>query len=61
MSRHNLPQNVRANVSFNILGHVAENPIDEIFYENRGRTEEVNTDNGNLTLYSLNRVQIYQC
>ncbi|MRR21403.1 glycosidase [bacterium] len=52
-------ESVRANVSFNILGNVATNPIDEIFYENRGRTEEVNTDDGNLTLSSLNRVQVY--
>jgi hypothetical protein len=27
----------RANVNFNILGNVASNPIDEVFYENRGR------------------------
>ncbi|MBP6694573.1 MAG: glycosidase, partial [Saprospiraceae bacterium] len=29
--------NMRANVEFNILGNVAQNPIDQIFYENRGR------------------------
>jgi hypothetical protein len=33
-----------ANVNFNVLGNVAENPIDEIFYENRGRSRTVNTD-----------------
>jgi hypothetical protein len=27
---------VRGNVSINVLGNVAQNPIDEIFYENRG-------------------------
>jgi hypothetical protein len=27
--------NFSANVQFNVLGNVAENPIDEIFYENR--------------------------
>ncbi len=27
--------NMRANVNFNIVGNVAGNPIDEIFYENR--------------------------
>jgi hypothetical protein len=37
--------NVTANVQFNILGNVAENPIDEVFYENRGRKITVNTDN----------------
>ncbi len=52
-------ESIRANVSVNVLGHVAENPIDEIFYENRGRMQEVNTDNGNLKFASLNRVQIY--
>ncbi len=51
--------NMRANVNVNILGNVAENPINEIFYENRGRTRAVNTDEGNLGLNDLNRVQIY--
>ncbi len=53
-------ENVRANVSFNFLGNVATNPINEIFYENRGRIQTVNTDNGNLPLTSLNRFQVYQ-
>ncbi len=52
-------ESVRANVSFNILGNIAENPIDEIFYENRGRTRSVNTDQGNLKLSSLNRLKVY--
>ena len=52
--------NVRANVSFNILGNVATNPIDEIFYENRGRPTNVTTSLGNSILTSLNRVQVYQ-
>ena len=52
---------VRAKVSFSALGNVAENPINEIFYENRGRTATVNTTNqGNINLSSLNRVQVYQ-
>ena len=51
--------NMKANVNFNILGNVASNPIDEIFYENRGRAAEVNSDEGNVTLFDLNRVQIY--
>jgi len=50
---------VRANVSFNILGNVAENPINEIFYENRGRVREVSTPQGGLTIPSLNRLQLY--
>lgn len=51
--------NMRANVNFNILGHVADNPIDEIFYENRGRTVSVNTDEGNLDLTNLEAVKVY--
>ena len=51
---------VTANVEFNILGNVALNPIDEIFYENRGRPVTVNSDNGDVTLQSNNRVQIYR-
>ena len=53
-------ESLRGHVSVNILGNVAENPIDEIFYENRGRTRELNTDQGNLKLNSLNRVKIYR-
>ncbi|MFZ4522568.1 MAG: glycoside hydrolase family 2 TIM barrel-domain containing protein [Bacteroidales bacterium] len=52
-------ENVKANVSFNILGNVADNPIDEIFYETRGRTQEVQTSQGTLAIRSLNRVQLY--
>ncbi len=55
----NPSSNMRANVNFNILGHIAENPIDEIFYENRGRSRSVNTDEGNLEITDLNRVQVY--
>jgi hypothetical protein len=56
----NPASNVRINTSFNILGQVAENPINEIFYENRGRPRAVNTDNGDLILNSLDRISIYQ-
>ncbi len=52
--------NMRANVSFNILGNVAENPINEIFYENRGRPIEVVTPDGNVNLQDVNRFQVYQ-
>ncbi|MEW7290266.1 glycoside hydrolase family 2 TIM barrel-domain containing protein [Aquimarina sp. 2304DJ70-9] len=51
--------NMRANVNFNILGNVADNPIDQLFYETRGRTVSVNTDEGNLDLTNLNTVQVY--
>lgn len=53
-------ENLKANVSFNILGNVAEVPIDEIFYENRGRAQEVQTGQGPLTLRSIDRLQVYR-
>ena len=51
--------NMRANVNFNVLGNVANNPIDEIFYENTGRPVTVKTDDGNETLTDINRVKVY--
>ena len=51
--------NMKANVNFNILGHVAENPINEIFYENRGRAQTVLTNEGEVLSTDVNRVQIY--
>jgi len=56
----NPTSNFRANVDVNILGNVANNPIDQIFYENRGRRVQLNSNTGNLTVESLNRVQVYQ-
>lgn len=52
--------NVRANVQFNVLGNVATNPIDEVFYENRGRTIKVETPQGIQEIQSNNRVQLYK-
>ncbi|HBH05199.1 MAG TPA: glycosidase [Flavobacteriales bacterium] len=52
--------NVRANVSFNILGNVATNPINELFYERRGRPVDVTTATGNAVITSLGRIQVYQ-
>ncbi len=51
--------NMRANVNFNILGNVATNPIDEIYYETRGRTISVNTDDGNVDITNINKVAVY--
>ncbi len=51
--------NMRANVNFNVLGAVAQNPIDEIFYENRGRSIAVNSSNGTQVLNDVNRMQVY--
>ncbi|HMP94141.1 MAG TPA: hypothetical protein PKD90_14760, partial [Phnomibacter sp.] len=52
--------NVMANVQFNVLGNVAQNPIDEIFYENRGRPITVLTPNGPQEINDINRVQLYR-
>ena len=53
--------NMNANVEFNILGNVATNPIDEIFYENRGRPETVILEDGTReSLNSLERVSLYR-
>ncbi|MDR9414859.1 MAG: glycoside hydrolase family 2 TIM barrel-domain containing protein [Gracilimonas sp.] len=51
--------NMRAEVVTNVLGNVAENPIDEIFYENRGRAVELMAESDAITVESLNRVEIY--
>lgn len=59
-------ESFRANVSFNILGNVAENPINEIFYENRGRVRTVqsfdigNNTNDAVVLTSAERVRVYR-
>jgi len=52
--------NMTANVEFNVLGNVALNPIDEIFYENRGRPVTVDSPDGPVTLEDNNRVQVYR-
>ncbi len=52
--------NVRAKVSLNVLGNVAENPINEIFFENRATTRTVETDQGPLTLTDRNRLMVHQ-
>jgi len=51
--------NVRGNVDFNVLGNVPLNPIDQIFYENRGRPVQLDGPNGTITDASINRVAIY--
>ena len=53
-------QQLVATVSVNVLGSVARNPIDEIFYQARGRPREVTTADGTtLVLNDLERVQVY--
>jgi Glycosyl hydrolases family 2, TIM barrel domain len=44
--------NMRASANFNLVGNVADNPIDEIFYENVVRNRTDNRSDGNLRLYN---------
>ncbi len=49
-----------ATVSVNVLAGVALNPIDEIFYQSRGRPIEVTSTSGQkVVLNDLERVQVY--
>lgn len=52
--------NVTANVQFNILGNVAENPIDEVFYENRGRPITMMNPDGSQRTIVNDRVVLYK-
>lgn len=52
--------NMKAEVNFNVLGNVAQNPIDEIFYENVGRPITVNNAEGEeIVITDNNRVRVY--
>jgi hypothetical protein len=51
---------VTANLSVNILGSVPRNPIDQIFYENRGVVRPFQTDSGTVASGGLERVKVYQ-
>ena len=51
--------NIIANVSVNMLGDVPVNPIDEIFYENRGRARNVRIDGEDQPLGDIERLKIY--
>lgn len=53
-------ERLSARVAFNVLGSVAENPIDEIFYENRGRARVVNTTTGGQLSNDIERLRLYQ-
>jgi hypothetical protein len=53
-------EGVRGTVTLNVLGSVPGNPIDEIFYENRGRPVRVRTRGEDAQLTSLNRVAVYK-
>jgi hypothetical protein len=51
--------NLVGSVSLNVLGNVPTNPIDEIFYENRGRMRRVLTSAGSYDLRGIERVAVY--
>lgn len=52
--------NITGKVSFNVLGNVPVNPIDEIFYENRGRSKIVRTPDGQISLEGIDRIKTYK-
>jgi hypothetical protein len=52
--------NMKTTIQFNILGNVATKPIDEIFYENRGRPVTVTTPTGPQVINDNNRIQLYR-
>ncbi|NJD10558.1 MAG: glycosidase [Gemmatimonadetes bacterium] len=52
--------NLSAALSLNVLGHVPENPIDEIFYENRGRRRVVETPGEPLAVTDFERLRVYR-
>ena len=51
---------VEADVVMNVLGSVPSNPIDEIFYENRGRPRRIEADGEPFVLSGIDRVKVYQ-
>jgi hypothetical protein len=52
--------NVVGSVTVNVLGHVAENPIDEIYYEKRGRPQEVFSNGATFKMEGIERVKVYK-
>ncbi len=52
--------NVLSTLTVNYLGHVPDNPIDELYYENRGRVRAVQGDEGEFQLTSIERLKVYE-
>lgn len=52
--------NVTGRASINILGNVPANPIDEVFYENRGRPRTLGGGGQTIELSDIERVKLYQ-
>jgi len=53
-------ESITGRLSLSVLGNVPENPIDEIFYESRGRKRTLETDTGEYEDESIERVKVYQ-
>ncbi len=53
-------QNVSATLSMNVLGNVPGNPINELFYEARGRTRTVQGTTEDVTLTDFERIRVYR-
>jgi hypothetical protein len=53
-------ENVTGTLSLNVLGNVPVNPIDEIFYENRGRRRTIESGDETVTLDDVERVKVYR-
>jgi beta-galactosidase len=54
-------EKVRAEVSLSVLGHVAQNRIDELFYESQGGPVELfDAEGESLSMTDLNRLRIYR-
>ena len=51
---------IEGEVIVNVLGAVPNNPIDEIFYENRGRPRTVQADGEQFVVSDLERLKVYQ-
>lgn len=51
--------NVRGQFTLNYLGNVPVNPINEIFYENRGRTVQLSSPNGPVGLDAAERLKVH--
>lgn len=51
---------ITGTLSLNILGSVPTAPIDEIFYENRGRPKTVDGPDGEVTLTDIERIKVYR-
>ena len=53
-------RNVSATLSLNVLGNVPGNPINELFYEARGRTRTVQGTTENVNLTDFERIRVYR-